>query len=96
MKTSTKTKTARIVIGELPSAGTSGPLNLNSAAVAAVHGGMAAGAGMEGGFLNPATGYPYNYPTYEGTYEGFYYFRYMSASFIFPLLTSAEALHIRR
>jgi hypothetical protein len=41
MKTSTKTKTktARIVIGELPSAGTSGPLNLNSAAVATVHGG---------------------------------------------------------
>lgn len=38
MKT-TKTKTARIVIGELPSAGTSGPLNLNSAAVATVHGG---------------------------------------------------------
>ena len=38
MKTSTKTKTARIVIGELPSAGTSGPLNLNSAAVATVHG----------------------------------------------------------
>jgi len=38
MKTSTKTNKARIVIGELPSAGTSGPRNLNSAAVAAVHG----------------------------------------------------------
>jgi hypothetical protein len=41
MKTSTKTKTARIVIGELPSAGTSNPLNLNSAAAVAVRGGMA-------------------------------------------------------
>ena len=41
MKTSTKTKTARIVIDELPSAGTSNPLNLNSAAAVAVRGGMA-------------------------------------------------------
>jgi hypothetical protein len=41
MKTSTKTKTARIVIDELPSAGTSNPVNLNSAAAVAIRGGMA-------------------------------------------------------
>ena len=38
MKTSTKTK---IVIDELPSAGTSNPVNLNSAAAVAIRGGMA-------------------------------------------------------